>query len=129
MWNGLNNLNLETFRIFDEIKSHNSYWSKYTTVYFVVYILEICYLSYAFLFVPTNVGIKRLFFIFFTIEFILLLIYITLECSRVVTTNERMHRDMQQISLKFKTSLTITELLKLDQMEANGKMCQEFVSK
>ena len=78
---------------------------------------------------PTNVGIKRLFFIFFTIEFILLLIYITLECSRIVTTNERMHRDMQQISLKFKTSLTITELLKLDQMEANGKMCQEFVSK
>lgn len=37
--------------LYQEISVHNNFWSKYLTCYFVVYMMEICYLFYGYLFV------------------------------------------------------------------------------
>src|SRR5699024_6803992 len=107
--------------IFAEIKAQNRFWSRYMTIYFAVYIIEICYLAYIFLFVQSSLGFQKLFFIFIAAEFLILIIGVTLEGSKVVNKNCRMHKRMQRIALKAQLlyRFNVRERLKMDQMAMN----------
>ncbi|KAH9406314.1 hypothetical protein TYRP_013925, partial [Tyrophagus putrescentiae] len=62
-------INAKMLSIYEEIKGQNQYWSKFITIYFAVYIMEICYLSYAFFFVPiSEITFSKYFFGFFSAE-------------------------------------------------------------
>lgn len=132
-------INAKMLSIYEEIKGQNQYWSKFITIYFAVYIMEICYLSYAFFFVPiSEITFSKYFFGFFSAEFTLLLLYVTLECSRVVSLNVQMYRDCLKMALEYTRKAGIgvvlggnsrskrkvrllAELLQLDNMAANSQ--------
>src|SRR5699024_4042815 len=101
--------------IYEEIQAHNRFWSKYLTIYFVVYILEVCILTYAALYVPSDIGFQKTFFIFFDVEFFLLLIWVTYECSLTVYNNTVAHRRSQQFYLQLQSvcPLTVDKSLKV----------------
>ena len=124
-WRTFSQLNQSNARIFDEICQN--YWSKYLSIYFCVYIVEIVYMSYTMLF--NSVALfDRLFFGYIMVIFVTLLMTITLECSRVVGANQKFHNKMkkigtQQLRLKHKKSLILKvfQLLKLDLMIAGSE--------
>ena len=139
LWTYFKRINVEMSAVHEEIRGHNQYWSKFITLYFVVYMMEICYLSYAFFFVPVPETSSKIFFGYFSVEFTLLLLYVTLECSRVVSLNVRMHRDCLRMALEFTKKAAggivlggnnvskkggvrlLAELLQLDDMAANSR--------
>lgn len=77
----------EILALYLEIRVQNRFWSKYVTAYFVVYIMEVCYMGYAFLFIPNSSGAVRFFFAFFALYFVLVLLVLTYECSCIVHRN------------------------------------------
>lgn len=93
-------------------------------LYFVVYIIAPVYLIYCFFFVQTSLdGVKKSFFLLFANNFIVFLLIITLECSRIVRLNSKLHRKCMQVFMqqqKF-VSFNVKENLKNDQLMANSK--------
>lgn len=113
----------EIVTLYQEINAHNLFWSKYLTCYFVVYTMEICYLFYGYLFVKMTEIFPQIVFSFFFVEFALLLLYVTLECSRIVTLNNQMHQQCLHTAFLIKQTklLKIRDQLKLDFIAANSK--------
>ena len=109
--------------LYQEISVHNNFWSKYLTCYFIVYMMEICYLFYGYLFVKMTQIFPQIVFGFFFVEFVLLLLYVTLACSRVVTLNNTMHQQCVHIGFVIKQNqlLPVGDQLKIDLMRANTK--------
>ena len=120
-WIQCREINGQILQIFAEIRAQNSFWSKYLTIYFSVYIMEICYFSYCLFFNSASNVLQRLFFAFFATEFLLIILYVTLECSKIVNTNCAMHRKSQRICLQLQLlyRFKITHLLKTDLMAMN----------
>ena len=124
VWRAFQRLNGQFLLIFEEIWAQNRFWCKYLTVYFLVYIIDIVYLWYSFFFLDTSaLGILQVFFPFFAIEFTLLLVIVTLECSGIVAKNCQTHRDSQRVLLQLQLvyPLTVFDLLKIDSMAVNYK--------
>ncbi len=122
-------------QIYEEVRGQNHFWSKYLTVYFAVYILEIAYLSYAFFFTQTESFLYKVFFAFLAIEFAALLLYITLECSQIVACNRRTHWRIWRILMtqnanpqQLNKSL-INETINLDQMAAGSRTVEKVCFK
>ncbi len=117
-------LNQEVLNLFREIPAQNLFWSPYLTLYFIVYIFAIVYLTYCFFFVKTSLdGLKKSFFLLFANNFMTILIIITLECTRVVRNNMQLHRQCMQVAKQLLelVPFTLTEQLKIDQLIANYK--------
>lgn len=75
-------LNVEIAALHDEIRGDNRTWSKYLTLYFLLYVLEIVYFIHGVIFVHSERAIDKIFFVFFAIELTVLLLSITLGCSQ-----------------------------------------------
>ncbi len=126
LWRAFKSLNLNLTAIHEEIRGQNRLWSKYLSLYFAIYIMEICFFSYTIFFVSNSSSkvFGKLIFATFGLEFMVLLLFITLECSKVVTSNKRSHLQLGRIVLSFSQSerfLSVFELLKLDQAAARGR--------
>lgn len=138
-------LNVEIASIHDEIRGHNRFWSKYLTLYFALYIMEvflefnlsfsnkffiikICYFTYGVLFTSERL-LDKVFFAFFAIEFSFLLLIVTLECSQLVAYNKKSYWKMRRLlDLQLQSHnnflrhlLSVNELLKLDRMAATSR--------
>jgi len=85
-------LNLECFNLFAYIHQQNGFWSPYLSIYFSLYVIQICYTAYAFLFVVSEQPNQRAFFLVFGAQFFLLLATITYQASSIITTNCRFYR-------------------------------------
>jgi len=116
-----------TTNIYREIRVHNHFWAKYLTVYFVVYIMETCYMAYAFLFIHTRNGFIRWFFAYFAWQFAAILLLVTYECSVIVYCNCRMQRQQQRFCRQYQAigncsnRLRVIDLLKFDSLAANQR--------
>ena len=51
LWGELCRINRQTLNIYDEIRGNNAFWDRYLTIDFVVYLFQICYEAYLFIFV------------------------------------------------------------------------------
>lgn len=129
-WKVFKALNVYQAAIHEEIKGHNRYWSKYLSIIFGIYIMEICFFFYSVLFNFNSEGttsiFSRLIFAIFGLEFSFLLLFITLECSKVVASNRQTHHQLRGIAVRLQQGqsnnfLSVLELLKLDRMVARGK--------
>ncbi len=122
-------LNLEAAQLYEKIeKGHARFWNKYLTIFFAIYVLEICFFSHALLFAThSDAFVDRFFLAFFISFFIFILNYVTLECSRMVAHNFRSYRTMQRLSLiilqnsKHDHLLNASELLKFDQLAESSE--------
>ena len=95
LWCEFNQTINQTIYLYEEILGYNKFWSKYLTLYFVSYIIEICYLVYTFFFVDSSIGTFYVkLFIFFGVEFFLLLTIITYTCSLIVYQNCIIQRNL-----------------------------------
>lgn len=122
LWRRLQEVNRQMLALFEEIRAQNRFWSKYLTIYFVVYIIEIVYLSYSYLFLDTaELGILQLFFPLFAVNFMLVLVLVTLECSQVVAKNCQLYREMQRATAQLQRiyPLRVGDQLVVDSMAAN----------
>ena len=123
LWRRLQEVNRQMLALFEEIRAQNRFWSKYLTIYFVVYIIEIVYLSYSYLFLDTaELGVLlQLFFPLFAVNFMLVLVLVTLECSQVVAKNCHLYRDMQRATAQLQQiyPLRVGDQLTVDSMAAN----------
>src|SRR5699024_7769138 len=97
--------------------------SRYLTIYFIVYIIEMCYFVYASFFVKGSFGFEKLFFLFLAIEFFILIVYVTLECSKVVNNNRQMYGQSLRMAIQIERlhRFNVRQMLKLDQMIMNSK--------
>lgn len=83
--------------IFLEISTYNSFWSRIVSNYFLIYIIQIVYLAYSFFLVTTNIEFhQRQFFIFFAVNFIATLTYVTFQCNLVVQNNVTIFKRSRQ---------------------------------
>lgn len=83
--------------IFLEISTYNSFWSRIVSNYFLIYIIQIVYLPYSFFLVTTNIEFhQRQFFIFFAVNFIATLTYVTFQCNLVVQNNVTIFKRSRQ---------------------------------
>lgn len=137
-WKVFKGLTGEMAKLFDFVGGLNRYFSNILTVYFSVYIAEICYFTYALVFIRPDLLLDVVFLVTFIVEFSGMLNLVTLECSKVVGGNVQMHRAMDRISVRMLKTfgkvgkggyhkgyshqlLSLSELLKLDQMTANSR--------
>ncbi len=125
-WRVFRRLNGEVFRLHDEIRAHNSFWGVYLSVYFLGYTILVCYFTYTFLYLGESLGWMKHFFSFFAFEYFAVLLYVTLQCSKIVRRNVLLYQKSQHIGLCLKqqqqqTKVSTVEMLKIDQMVANGK--------
>lgn len=119
----------EILNLYKEVSVQNHFWSKYLTAYFIVYIIAIVYLTYCFFFVKTSLdGIKKSFFLLFANNFMVILIIITLECSRIVRLNLKLHQKCMQVSIQQLklVSFNVREHIKIDQLIANYKFISQI---
>lgn len=139
LWLAFKQIYLQMLEIHKEIRGQNSFWSPFITIYFVVYQVQACYLTYAVIFVSIEEASTKFIFGYCAVEFMLLLFYVTLECSRIVNMNMRMHGDCLKMALKFtensrknygdNVSRFVAELLLLDNMAANRKKITQICFK
>lgn len=87
----------QTAAIFHEIVTYNRFWSRIVSNYFLIYIIQIVYLAYSFFLITTTISfLQRQFFIFFAVNFIATLTYVTFQCNRVVQNNETIFKRSRQ---------------------------------
>ncbi len=124
LWSKLKKINREVLAIYEEIRAQNQFYCRYLSIYFLVYIVEICYLSYVFFFNDSpDLLLERCFCLLMAADFLLIIVYVTFKCSLLVSRGCTMARQSQQISLKLQRvhALKLPDLLKTDQMASNYK--------
>ena len=99
-WSFFRKLNSKTLIFQKEIEIQNRLWSIYLSIYFVVYMADICYLSYTFFFVPSTVGFIADVLILAAGNFAIILFYVTLQCSKIVNSSEMMYRQMMRMAMR-----------------------------
>ncbi|KAH9402505.1 hypothetical protein TYRP_016032 [Tyrophagus putrescentiae] len=99
-WSFFRKLNSKTLIFQKEVESQNRLWSIYLSIYFVVYMADICYLSYTFFFVPSTVGFIADVLILAAGNFAIILFYVTLQCSKIVNSSEMMYRQMMRMAMR-----------------------------
>lgn len=92
--------------LFDENKAQNTFWSPYLTVFFVGYILCICYIAHGIFFIQINSIFVKLFFVTFGIELTIILLLLTFCCSRLINSNLKISKNqcsyLNLFKLKYK---------------------------
>lgn len=95
-------LSQQTVALYDQIQGHNRFWNPILAVYFACYILEVCYLSLG-LFLSSGkssaAGMNiqsQAYFITFGADFMLLLLWMTHECSVIVRKNGQIQRQKRR---------------------------------
>lgn len=117
-------LNREIISLFQEIRAQNRFWSRYLTIYALAYIVEICELTYVFVFYAERI---KYLYAFLNVQFISILVLLTAECSLILYRNAQIHqlkRRFVLVHLLFdqqQQSLSIHNLLKFNSTEANQK--------
>lgn len=102
IWRRFVDLNQRILAFFDELHAYNRYWSPFVSIYFVNYSGMISYLAYGFLFDQAEFELgKSSFFVFFTVELLAMLLFITYECSRIVRQNVRMFKTNRKFCYDF----------------------------
>lgn len=122
LWRHFSKVNSQSAVLYEEIAAQNDFWSKYLSIYFAVYIVEIVYLTYCIFFIDTSsLGVLQLFFPLFAVNFTFNLVLVTLECSKIVSRNCRVHRQTERLLVQFQLihSLSVSDLMKVDAMAYN----------
>ncbi len=99
-WNLFKKLNSITWTFQKKIASYNRFWSKYLSIYFLVYMMEICYLSYCFFFLSTTADLTSYVLILAAGNFVIILFYITLQCSKIDSARETVHRQTMRMAIR-----------------------------
>ena len=92
IWPKFCKINQKILFFFDQLRGFNHFWNTYLTNYFLSYIIMICYMGYAFLFGRADGYWRKSFYIFFSIEFFLMILLITYECSIIVYNNVQIYK-------------------------------------
>lgn len=98
------------------------------TVYFAFFTVEICYFAFILLFVVIEEKLLAQCLNFIGAEFLLLLLYVTWQSSRILYQSGRMHRQAVQLALKMGQSaggsrkgFSLADHLKVNRMEDNHR--------
>ena len=90
VWQRFTDINTEIFLFFDQLRAVNRVWSPYVSVYFVGHTMIEVYLFYGIIFDSGTFDLlKRSYFLYFNVEFMLVLYAITHACAVVVRRNIR----------------------------------------
>ena len=128
LWTTFGQLHLQMVEFFSEIGGHHRFWSKYLTVYFAFFTVEICYFAFILFFVVIEEKLLAQCLNFIGAEFLLLLLYVTWQSSRILYQSGRMHRQAVQLALKMGQSaggsrkgFSLADHLKVNRMEDNHR--------
>ena len=122
-WTNYKRMQEEICQLYQEISGLNAFWSKYLTLLFTLYVIEVVYIAYSIMFVPSDFAAMRLIFTFVGVEFIVLLLVITWHCSEIIKMNLRMERNLNRngVLLQKIFQFRIGDILKIDSMAMNYK--------
>jgi len=93
LWRKYKQLNERVFALYKEITNYDRFWRSYLVIYFVGYIVDICYISYGLLIVESNGAFTKIFFSTFAVQFAIYLLLMTYQCSRLVDSNLTIHKE------------------------------------
>ncbi len=133
-WDGFKKLNFKMSTFQMELVGRNRFWSKYLSITFSVYMAEICYLTYAFFFVSNKVDLISYVLPSMAANFVLILFYVTIQCSAIVNTSSTVHRQAMRMAVRRMSGVghnkkefkTLYHLFKLDLMAANDDEISSF---
>ena len=137
-WSNFRNLNSDLVTFNKELtKGQNCFWQKYLSIYFSIYMVEICYLTYCFFFLSKTVNLTSYILISAAVNFVIILFYVTLQCSKIVNTNVTVFRQTMRMAMlrvanykgdKKEFRKVLNHLRKINLMAANEQFTREDVS-
>ena len=93
VWKRFTRINSEIFSFFEQLNANNAFWAPYLSTYFACHVSMEVFLFYGFIFDRTAFDwLKRSYFLYFTVEFVVLLIAITYACSALVRRNVKIYK-------------------------------------
>lgn len=125
IWSKFCIINQKILVLFNELKGFSQFWSPYLTNYVVSYIIMICYMGYAFLFGRADGYWRKSFYIFFSIEFFLMILLITYECAVIVYRNVKIYKINRRFAYLYSETATppTTKLLRVKLVFYEGFLC------
>lgn len=87
-------------QLHEQIEAHDALWRPILSCYFAVYIVEVCYYTYIFIFL-SEISVQseyKSFFTVFPLDFASTLLFMTFECSMVVRKNGQILQMLRRIS-------------------------------
>src|SRR5699024_7440715 len=88
IWHRFNRINSEILNFFEQLRAVSQFWSPYLSAYFLGHISMEVFLFYAVIYNGKEFNLLlRSIFIYFTIEFMILMLAITAACSAIVRHN------------------------------------------
>jgi len=107
---------LKLLNLFKEIRAYNSFWTLYLTTYFVVYVVELCFLTYCYIFFMEFMDIFFMgFSLFLVLYFLFTLSLMLFECSLIVHYNVLTHKEITRFGKMYQASsaVSLTHRLKV----------------
>ncbi|KAH9402504.1 hypothetical protein TYRP_016031 [Tyrophagus putrescentiae] len=136
-WYNFQKLNSSSVAFQKELNGQNKFWQSFLSIYFSVYMVETCYLSYCFFFLSTTADITTCVIFSASCNFVVILFYVTLQCSRIVNTKVTMFRQTMRMAVQKVASdkkdlkefkKVLCYLMKINLMAANEQFAGEDVS-
>ena len=133
LWRRFQQCNSAISALYDEIRGLNCFWSRLISAYFVVYSAESCYLFYTYFFVPISTTFLEYILISVAVNFVAILLYVTLQCSKLVYRNCKAARQAERIGKRFSMEQSLAQFgvlnrLKVDLAAANYEAVLETVA-
>lgn len=94
----------QMLKLHEQIKASNDLWRPILSCYFAVYIIEVCYYTYIYIFLTEKLvkSEYKSFFTVFPIDFASTLLFMTFECSMVVLKNGQILQMLRKISYQLR---------------------------
>lgn len=106
LWRHFGTFNQELLYLSREMGAYNHFWGLYVSIYFLGYILLICYMAYSFLFVRSSFFARSL-FMFLGANNVLLLYLVIYQCTNLLQQNRTIQRLSLQMCIYFQKAVTV----------------------
>ena len=121
-WDQFSKITNQILQLMSELSRFNGFWSPQLTIYILGDVVMICYMTYPSIFgVEGATLFQRNFYIFFTIEFLAMLIFLVYECSIIVNKNVKLYKLNRRFAYAYSKlqQPRVSHLLKLSKMVSN----------
>ena len=90
-------INREILNFFSHLQAYSRYWSPFASVYYVAHTFYIVYLLYPLLLHHSTFDLQqRSFFVLFSVEFAILMLIVTHQCTVIVRNNVHIYKANRQ---------------------------------
>jgi len=115
LWTKFSEISSKIQQLHSEIAEYNRFWSPHLTIYFLVYVFEVVYFTYAIFYIETDNPFAIYFNVYFGSAFLFILILATTVSEKIIVNNEMTFKQCRELCVQYKAShrATLTNCLKV----------------